>query len=258
MSAGVPPPPPLDQHLRALLRRAATVEPAPAGARARLRVRLEALVGPFGGGDGGGGAGGDGHHGGPETGTSDGGGLAAHSALSSGTLSLVASAPLLRRILPLVASFALGGSTGVLLVRARPDHAPPVVYVDRFVDRPVAAAPEIRAPDPQPPPAAEAPPPTRARPASGFTAERLLLDVAREALERDQPAAALAAATRHARRYPGGILAQEREVMAIRALASLHRGGEARQRAARFRARFPGSLFLPAIDAAIAGSEPRP
>jgi len=129
-------------------------------------------------------------------------------------------------MLPLVASFALGGGAGALVAGVRAGHAPPaapprVVYVDRFLERPVAASPGTRAPDPGPLPGGEGLQALRSHAAAnGLTAERLLLDVAREALEREQPAAALAAATRHARRYPGGILAQEREVMAIRALSS--------------------------------------
>ena len=42
-------------------------------------------------------------------------------------------------------------------------------------------------------------------------------------------------------RYPGGALVQEREVIAISALAAMGRSGEARARAQRFLAAFPRS-----------------
>jgi hypothetical protein len=53
--------------------------------------------------------------------------------------------------------------------------------------------------------------------------------------------------TEHERRYPNGLLVQEREVMAVRALALLGRSEEAHARADRFRSRFPSSLLLPAL-----------
>jgi hypothetical protein len=62
----------------------------------------------------------------------------------------------------------------------------------------------------------------------------------REAAPSD-PARAVRMAEEGARRFPRGVFAQEREVIAIRALAASGRGGEARVRAAAFRARHPES-----------------
>ena len=77
------------------------------------------------------------------------------------------------------------------------------------------------------------------------------MDSARAALERGDAAATLKVVARHERRYPRGLLVQEREAMGIRALAMLGRADEARHRAALFRSRFPDSVLLPAIEAAL-------
>ncbi|HLY52145.1 MAG TPA: hypothetical protein VKQ31_03960, partial [Steroidobacteraceae bacterium] len=95
------------------------------------------------------------------------------------------------------------------------------------------------------------------RASDSFVAERLLLDAARTALASDRLAAALEATAQHEREYPDGAMVQEREAIAIRALVGLGRSGEARERVARFRARFPESVLLPAVEAA-AGAESLP
>jgi hypothetical protein len=72
--------------------------------------------------------------------------------------------------------------------------------------------------------------------------EAELLEQARAALRGD-PGRALARANEHRRRFPGGVLVQEREVIAIKALRQLGRNAEADQRAAAFEKAFPGSAF---------------
>jgi hypothetical protein len=67
-------------------------------------------------------------------------------------------------------------------------------------------------------------------------------------VEREDGAAALATTEEHARRYPRGVLVQEREAIAVRALVLLRRTDEARARVDRFRQRFPDSLLLPALE----------
>jgi hypothetical protein len=84
--------------------------------------------------------------------------------------------------------------------------------------------------------------------------ERALLETARAALGRGDFARALTAAQRHERRWPRGQLAEEREALTVRALAASGQVDAARARAGAFRARFPRSIFLPAVDAA---SRPR-
>ena len=84
-------------------------------------------------------------------------------------------------------------------------------------------------------PMAEAPKSVNAGPT-----EPVLLEQARRALA-SSPATALALTNQHAARFPHGVLAQEREVIAIEALRRLGRGAEADRRAAAFAHTFPGS-----------------
>jgi len=70
--------------------------------------------------------------------------------------------------------------------------------------------------------------------------EPVLLEQARRALA-SSPATALALTNQHAARFPHGVLAQEREVIAIEALRRLGRSAEADRRAAAFAQAFPGS-----------------
>jgi len=69
------------------------------------------------------------------------------------------------------------------------------------------------------------------------------LNGAQDAL-RSNPSEALAKANEHRRRYPDGLLAQEREVIAVEALEKLGRGAEADQRANAFVKRYPGSSHI--------------
>ena len=101
--------------------------------------------------------------------------------------------------------------------------------------------------------------PTRSSPAYGdgpFPSARAtevdLLDRAQDALS-SRPGEALALADEHAVRYPAGVLAQEREVIAIDALVRLGRPGDARARADRFFRDFPASAHRPRIDAILEG-----
>jgi hypothetical protein len=229
--------PPLDPDVRALVDRASRVGSAPAEAKARVIARVEALVGPSGGGGGSG---------------------------------------LARPVPSLAGALLLGGLVGAVgmyeAMRARESvQAPLVVYVDRpaattpppssttavstsvnAIDRP----PAPMSPRSVAPAFASASPGPSAGTLSRLTAERALLDVARGALEREDGDAALAAVERHDREYPTGILVQEREAIAVRALVMLGRADEARARAGRFRARFPESALLPMIDSTVAGTAP--
>lgn len=104
-----------------------------------------------------------------------------------------------------------------------------------------------------------APSELRARPAevtqggNDLVREREVIDAARAALARGRPADALSATARHAERWPRGHLAEEREVIAIQALAGLGRRVEAERRATAFKRAFPSSMLIAAVDAALAG-----
>jgi hypothetical protein len=87
-------------------------------------------------------------------------------------------------------------------------------------------------------------------PAAGVPTETDLLRDARLVLDRS-PAEALALTERHRREYPNGAFSQEREVIAITALARLGRTSDARGRAERFRTLYPSSPYNARIDALV-------
>jgi hypothetical protein len=229
--------PPLEGDVSALLARGADVEPAPAGAKTRVLERVEAAMGPFGGG-----------------------GNAAQ--VKSAPASAPVSSGWLRTLLPMAASFAVGsGITAAAMQRPTlvvaapmascppvPAAAPPVVTAEPL--RPATVPP---VPAPPLPAAASQPPPV---PEDQLTAERRLLDVARRALEAEEPDRALNAVAQHERRFPAGVLVQERETMAIRALLAQGRVADARTRAERFHDRFPDSLLWPTIEGALQRAVP--
>jgi hypothetical protein len=82
---------------------------------------------------------------------------------------------------------------------------------------------------------------------AGKEEEIALLKEARAALAAS-PTQALALTERHRSDYPRGALVQEREVIAITALARLGQTSSARQRAERFRSAYPRSAYLKQID----------
>jgi hypothetical protein len=105
-------------------------------------------------------------------------------------------------------------------------------------------------------PSPAAPPPTRGARTVGhdrdtsLALERAWIEQARMALARGSPGDALAALDAHARSFPAGRLAEEREALAIQALSAAGRADEAAARARSFRQRWPGSVFLPLVDRA--------
>ena len=108
---------------------------------------------------------------------------------------------------------------------------------------PVASAPvEEEAPAPEP---VAAKPLSRA---DAARAELRLLRQARAAVASEEYAAALPPIAEHARRFKNGRLSEEREALRVKALAGLGRNEEARRAAAAFRARFPRSVLLSAVN----------
>jgi hypothetical protein len=93
--------------------------------------------------------------------------------------------------------------------------------------------------------------PAPARPANVLGAEQALLDPARAALARGDGKGALALLDQHARRFPDGALAQEREAMTIHALVRAGEPERARGRADAFHARYPDSLLWPMIESTL-------
>lgn len=114
---------------------------------------------------------------------------------------------------------------------------------------PEPATPETSTVEPEPEPrvrrAAKRP-----QPGADRAAEARILLGARRALRTD-PAGALAASEKHRRIFPRGELAEERELLAVRALVALHRRDEARKRAAAFARSYPDSPYEGAVRDAL-------
>lgn len=243
--------PPMDGDLRALLRRGAPPLECPADVEARLLARVTASVaGPGargGGGDGDGGA----AQAPPPTSP-----IAAAS--TTGTAALTT-----KLVGPVVASLLVGGVVGGAIVHTVDSASVRVVYVDRpssrsaALESPPSVDPSIsarvedlpRADGPTPSQAAR--PPSSAAPSS-LAAERQVLDRAREAFARGDHERTLSLIADHARAHPEGALREEREALAVRALAAAGKVDAARDRGARFVARYPQSLMRPAVEAATA------
>lgn len=86
----------------------------------------------------------------------------------------------------------------------------------------------------------------------GVLGERRLVERARSALARGDYDACLAAADAHGAQYREGALAEEREALAVQALARAGRTREAAERGGRFRKSYPESLLRGVVDAALA------
>jgi outer membrane protein assembly factor BamD (BamD/ComL family) len=71
----------------------------------------------------------------------------------------------------------------------------------------------------------------------------VLMQQARAALAAHDPARALRALNEHARRFPDGALAEEREGLRIAALQAAGKRDEAQRDADRFKKRYPRSVL---------------
>jgi hypothetical protein len=159
----------------------------------------------------------------------------------------------------ITAALMLGGVGGAGLYAALAPPRERTVYIEHPIavsePRPFAFDPFDRAAkgmnrDPE---TAEAPK-ARGNPTpvgSPLAAERELLDRARRALARGDTPDAERALELHTRRHPNGLLLEEREALAIKALMDVGRAEEARRRAGKFKERYPRSLFGPAVEEAI-------
>lgn len=169
------------------------------------------------------------------------------------------------------AAFLAGAATGAAVcARLMTRSAPPITVVDRS-----AAAPPASVPAPPPPvsvvpaaaPSAVAEPPAqatgssspaaRATGTSQLSAERHMLDDARRALLQGEPARALEILERHRRAFPSPLLAEEHGALEVQSLAKAERYAEARTLGEAFRRRYPDSLYLPMVDAALSAPSSR-
>jgi len=150
-----------------------------------------------------------------------------------------------------VAGAALGGMgkpAAILLAVAIGTGA--VVGI-RQVTRPPAVERERVATPAAPPTAASAP----VSPPVWVAAERALVEAARGALGRRQGQQALQQLDEHARRFPAGLLAEEREALRVSVLVSLGRLEAARAAAVRFEAAYPASVHRDAIRRVLRSSD---
>lgn len=222
----------------------------PAGARERLRARID-LLAPVGGLGGEGGSGGGG-----------GGGAGAGAAAASGG---ALTAAIASKIAIAAVAFGVGGASGAAVhatlaptaapttaLTASASAAPPPIA--SFAPPPSAASSALSVedlPNVAPKPSAKVTPSASDPSKDGLKQERASLEVARTAITRGDYAGAIAALDRHAAAFPRGQLAEERELMRIQALVGQGRGPEAKARAAQFHRDFPQSLMKGAVDATV-------
>lgn len=157
------------------------------------------------------------------------------------------------KVLLVAAGVAAGGLGGAQIQKQF--GTPREVVIERVVQSaPAPTLPEKSAVHTQP--IQDAPPPAKKRAPQAKRAdidvERLLIEQATSALHRDQAEMALRVCQQHAVQFHSGQLVEERESIAIRALVSLGRIDEARLRVEQFRKRFPESVLLEAVEAAVA------
>lgn len=84
-------------------------------------------------------------------------------------------------------------------------------------------------------------------PQESYAAELALLQRAQSEYASQDFPNALVLVAEHARRFPNGRLAEEREGLRVRSLAGANRGDEARRALASFARRFPRSVLLPRL-----------
>lgn len=162
-----------------------------------------------------------------------------------------------------ISSAAVVAQPSVASAAPTPSTSRPSVAVAKEPADPSPAAPDeavtppVPAPTETAAPAAEISPPARSVAAptlvipslaeSRLAEESARVRTARERLRAGDPAGTLVVLAALDRELGGGMLSQEREALAIEALAATGRGAEARTRADAFLARFPKSAFAAGI-----------
>lgn len=134
-----------------------------------------------------------------------------------------------------------------------PPPRPSVAPIDEPPTSPSPVAPPISPASPSSvPPSA---PTSRVGPSSiavdTSKEERALLDQARRALNEGDGERALLLVETHAKSFPRGALAEERDVLRIQALAAVGQVERARTAVEAFRKKYPASPFLPAVESRL-------
>jgi hypothetical protein len=162
-------------------------------------------------------------------------------------------------------AFALGGGLGYGLGRRTSTRSVPS-YIAPTMSTAASSVTASASAPPPPPELSVSAAPSLAPPASSTSArsrspgphdrssildaERSLVEQARSALARGDASSAIAAVDEHKRRFPKGALAEEREVLAIRALLRSGQKDAARQRIDLFLRTYPESVFRPTVEEA--------
>jgi len=168
------------------------------------------------------------------------------------------------RRIAIAASIALliGGAGAVAAVRvwtserfeaASPSTAP--ASPRSRVAAPDIALPSRVVPEPTPAPTVKVHRPRVVSAQESYRAELDLLQRAQVAFASRDFAGALVLVAEHARRFPSGRLAEEREALRIRSLVGSGRGDDARRATAAFANRFPRSVLLSRLRQAVNAPE---
>jgi hypothetical protein len=167
------------------------------------------------------------------------------SAASGASAAVKGGASVLLKVLPVVTLTAgLGLGIAVDRLVLRPSSVERVVVVERADE-----AAELPSPVVSPPPA---PAPQKKPPrADTLGKERVLLDVARSAVNARDWAKALAAVASHETNFPSGQLVEEREALAIQALSGAGQRAEARRHMSAFTTRFPDSPLRTSLETMV-------
>jgi hypothetical protein len=170
---------------------------------------------------------------------------------------------LLRVSLAAAIAVAAGAVGAVAALRNRAADTPPPA--SRESPHPAPAVRAGRSPVPAgESPTVAIPPGVTAKPArpvraggatDPFTAELDLLQRAHAAYTRRDFSGALVLVAEHARRFPKGPLAEQREALRVRSLAGSGRSEEAHRAAAAFAVRFPRSVLLPRVEGDVKAPE---
>lgn len=153
-----------------------------------------------------------------------------------------------------VASLPLPATPPPVLEEPPPPSLPPPSLLK---EEPATPAVSVPSPQRRKAPAAvekRAAPRTEIGTDAELAEERALIEVARTALARRQAQTAILELERHALSQPHGRLVEEREALWVQALVALGRLDDAKAKAAQFKAKFPKSMLLPAVEASAASS----
>ena len=223
-----------DDELSSLFAKERRAHPSSAAAKARVWSRLEASLGPSGGGNG----------------------APAASAPS------VPPPPVSRVFVKLAALVCLVGAGGAIYSQL-PENAAPIAArapaSSEHAPRPIVlAAGTTKAIDAIEPPTAMAITPAHvestpvvvetAPEACAICDEQRILDAGRSGLREKHYDAALAAIHEHESRFPRGQLAEERESLRVHVLVAMGRTADADMAKSEFRRSFPGSPLLDSVN----------